>query len=216
MAVIPPGTTVVPENVLFDQRVLFVMDLLLNQHNFPVNGAIGLVGNLILESGVLPNRIEGSGSTTPMRSGNFENTQTTFTPEEVMNRNKALRVGPSLPGIGLAQWTSERRRHGLFQHEFMGVSLGAAILFNIEAQVDYLMHELETDFRGVHDLITNPSVSVNDASDEVVYRFEVPGSVIGGVPRGLLPRDHPNVQREFARRRHKSEQALQIFNDAHH
>ena len=41
-------------------RVLRVMELLVDRYGYPVNGAAGLVGNLIAESGVLPNRIEGS------------------------------------------------------------------------------------------------------------------------------------------------------------
>jgi hypothetical protein len=49
-------------------RVLQVMDLLVRRYGYPVNGAAGLVGNLIAESEVLPNRIEGSAIGTPMRA----------------------------------------------------------------------------------------------------------------------------------------------------
>ena len=49
-------------------RVLRVMHLLVHRYGFPVNGAAGIVGNLVAESGVLPNRIEGSRTATPMRA----------------------------------------------------------------------------------------------------------------------------------------------------
>ena len=93
-----------------DQRILHVMRLLVNTHGYPVNGAAGLVGILFAESGVMPNRIEGSAAATPLRARNFGGTMTDFSAEQVMNRNRRLRQGPHLPGVGLAQWTTANRR----------------------------------------------------------------------------------------------------------
>ncbi len=42
--------------------------LLIDDYGFPLNGAAGIVGNLDAESGLLPNRVEGSDWRTPMRS----------------------------------------------------------------------------------------------------------------------------------------------------
>lgn len=85
-------------------------------YRYPVNGAVGLVGNLICESGVQPDRIEGSRSATPMRAPNFAGRVRDFTPEEVRDRDFARKQGPRLPGIGIAQWTDPTRRAGLFTH----------------------------------------------------------------------------------------------------
>src|SRR5262245_50677384 len=50
------------QTVSQDERVLYVMTMLVETHGYPENGAAGLVGNLMSESGVLPNRIERSAS----------------------------------------------------------------------------------------------------------------------------------------------------------
>ena len=139
-----PQHPVIPTDL--EGRIRQVMDLLVNTHGFPENGAAGIVGNLQAESAVQPNRVEGSASATPMRARNFAGVITDFTAAQIMNRNRAAGVGPQFPGIGLAQWTSLARRAGLFLHAFQGAQLGADILFHMEAQVDYLAHELEASF----------------------------------------------------------------------
>jgi hypothetical protein len=195
-----------------DQRMLHVMNILVNTYGYPVNGAAGLVGNLYAESGVLPNRIEGSARATPMRTRDFRGHSTDFTAEQVMNRNLRLRQGPRLPGIGLAQWTSANRRSGLFQHQFGGRQVGTAILFNMDAQVDYLVAELHTRFALVNAVLMRPNVSVDEASDEVVLNFETPLAVVAGGRR--LPRTDPRVQAVFRSRRVHAQRALRVFNNA--
>src|SRR3546814_5588949 len=77
-----------------DQRMLHVMQLLVDQYGFPENGAAGLVGNLWSESGVIPNRVEGSGRDTPMRARNFEEETIDFSADQVMNRDYSAQTGP--------------------------------------------------------------------------------------------------------------------------
>jgi hypothetical protein len=190
-------------------RMGYVMRRLVNHYRYPVNGAAGIVGNLRSESGVLPNRIEGSAIDTPMIAPNFSHKNTNFTAEQVMNRNRRNQEGPRLPGIGLAQWTSQNRRAGLFQHQFQGQHLGSNILFSMNAQVDYLVNELRTNYRRVNQVITRDNITVNDAADEIVYNFEVPGSIIDN--RQKLPRKAPEVQRVFERRRANAQEALEAF-----
>lgn len=197
-----------------DARILRAMELLVDLHAFPVNGAAGLVGNLWAESAVMPNRIEGSSAATPMRARNFAGQLADFTPEEVMNRNPGAGIGPRLPGVGLAQWTAAGRRDGLFRHVFQGAPLGAAILFNLEAQVDYLAEELRRGFPGVNAILRQPGVTVDDASDEVAYRFEVPGVVLDA-NGNLLPRSAPRVQELFRVRRAHAHRALQVYRSVH-
>jgi hypothetical protein len=186
------------------ERMRYVVDLLVSRHRYPLNGAAGIVGNLYAESGVLPSRVEGSRSATPMRARNFAGTVTDFTPEQIMNRDRSRQEGPRLPGVGLAQWTSSSRRAGLFQHPYQGRALGAAILFEMDAQVDYLVSELAARYSAVDRLLRDPSVSVDAASDEVVYNFEVPGALLTTTqPRRKLPRSDQAVVAVFvARRRH--------------
>jgi hypothetical protein len=193
-----------------DQRMRYVMQLLVTQYHFPENGAAGLVGNLWSESAVLPNRVEGSASGTPMRAQDFANQLTDFTAEQVRNRNLTNQTGPRRPGVGLAQWTAANRRAGLFQHTFQGRPQGAGILFNMDAQVDYLVNELQAGFPQVDALLTGAGASLNDASDEVVYRFEVPAAILNAQGQ-LLPRSDPAVQTVFAARRANSQRALNAY-----
>jgi murein DD-endopeptidase MepM/ murein hydrolase activator NlpD len=191
------------------ERMCHVVNVLVSRYRYPLNGAAGIVGNLYAESGVLPNRVEGSRAATPMRARNFAGVMTDFSAEQIMNRNRSRQEGPRLPGVGLAQWTASARRSGLFQHTFQGGSSGAAILFDMDAQVDYLVSELAARYRAVDRVLRNPSVSLDAASDEVVYNFEVPGAILTTTePRRKLPRSDQAVIAVFQRRRRHSADAL--------
>ncbi|QBR91824.1 phage tail tip lysozyme [Nocardioides euryhalodurans] len=192
-------------------RMRYGMARLIEQYGYPVNGAAGIVGNLWAESEVLPMRIEGSSSTTPMRSRNFSGATVDFTATEIMGRDRGAQVGPALPGVGLAQWTSGGRRGGLFQHEYQGQTLGAEILFDMDAQIDYLVHELRNQYLHVHAVLAHEDVSVENACDEVLYNFEVPGSVLDQATK--LPRTDPRVQRVFQARRIHARAAVQYYEE---
>lgn len=192
-----------------DDRMRYVMELLVGRYGYPVTGAAGIVGNLWAESAVLPNRIEGSSHDTPMRARDFAGTTVDFTAEQVKNRNKASGEGPARAGAGLAQWTSTNRRRGLFAHEYNGQTLGADILFDMDAQVDYLDEELRTAYTRAHSVVNDATVTVEDASDEIVYNFEVPGSILDNGTK--LARTDPRVQQTFGRRREYSARALRAY-----
>jgi hypothetical protein len=178
-----------------------------------VNGSAGIVGNLMAESALLPNRIEGSKPETPMRARDFSGRLVDFTPQHVMDRDPSTQRGPRFPGIGIAQWTSAGRRRGLFQHLFDGKPLGVAILNNLDAQVDYLVSELRGR-AAVNEVLTAPGVTVDDATDEVVYSVETPGAVLDGHGH-RRPRNDPVVQEVFRRRRAEARQALSVFRAVH-
>ncbi|MFI0967914.1 phage tail tip lysozyme, partial [Streptomyces sp. NPDC021080] len=201
------------ERLNLDRRLLYVMERLVERYAYPVNGAAGIVGNLVAESGVIPNRVEGSAESTPMRSKNFGGTVVNHTADDIMNRSAAHHVGPALPGIGLAQWTSSARRARLFTHPFGGDGLGARAVFNMDGQVDYLANELRTGFSGVQALLTRSTVTVNEACDEVVYNFEVPGAILQGGTK--LPRSDQRVQQVFAQRRLPAKRALNAYRAVH-
>jgi hypothetical protein len=190
-------------------RVARVMDLLVRRYGYPPSGAAGMVGNLIAESAVLPNRIEGSDEATPMRAPDFTGRVRDFTPDQVRDRSFSRRTGPRLPGIGIAQWTSRDRRAGLFRHVFRGRPCGSAILSDLDAQVDYLVTELRGGYRSVNATLMSPAVTVGQASDAVLLRFERPASVVAS------PLADPAVQRVVGRRRAHAAKALQIYRAMH-
>jgi hypothetical protein len=192
-----------------DGRILRVMELLVTRYGYPINGAAGLVGNLISESGVQPNRIEGSAEQTPMRAADFSGRVRDFTPDEVRDRDFQRKTGPRHPGIGLAQWTSSNRRVGLFRHVYNGRQLGSAILHDLPAQVDYLVTELRTGYRAVDAVLRNPAGTADQAADAVVLRFERPAAVID------KPIGDPGVQQVLGRRRGAAARALRVYRAAH-
>lgn len=189
-------------------RVVRVMRLLVRRYGLPASGAAGLVGNLMAESSVLPNRIEGSSEGTPMRAPDFNGRMQDFTPDQVRDRSFARRTGPRYPGVGIAQWTSAQRRAGLFQHIFNGRQLGSAILSDLDAQVDYLVSELRRAYRPVLTTLMAPNVSAEHASDAVVLRFERPAAVLD---RSLAD---PTVQDVLQRRRRYAAEALRTYREA--
>lgn len=203
-------------DVTSSNRQVHVMEQLIDTYGFPVNGAAGVVGNLMSESGVQPNRIEGSHTDTPMRSRGFDGNHHDWTPEEIRDRSYSQQEGPRLPGVGLAQWTTGNRRDGLFEHEYEGEVQGADILFSMDAQIDYLVTELQGDYRGVYNVVTAENVSVNDAADDVVYRFEIPGAILTDTtPRRKRPRTDPQVQTVFGHRRANANAALAAYRAVH-
>jgi hypothetical protein len=202
-----PGHSATPSSL--EGRVLRVMELLVNRYSYPINGAAGIVGNLIAESQVQPNRIEGSHSSTPMRAQDFSGRARGFTPDDVQHRDFRRQLGPRRPGIGIAQWTSPDRRAGLFRHVYQGRQLGSAILSDIDAQVDYLVSELRGPYRSLNARLIRPGVTADQASDVVLLHFERPAAVIG------RPLTDPSVQQVLLRRRRLAAQALQVYRATH-
>jgi Uncharacterized protein conserved in bacteria (DUF2272)/Phage tail lysozyme len=203
-----PGPAPAPAMPSESARVFRVMDLLVKRYGYPVNGAAGLVGNLIAESQVQPNRLEGSHSSTPMRAPDFNGRLRDWTPDQVRDRSFSRRTGPRYPGVGLAQWTSSDRRQGLFRHTFRGRLLGSAILNDLDAQVDYLVTELRGPYRQVDATLRSPRVTMEQASDDVLLRFERPAAVLN------RPRTDPGVQSVINRRRTYGARALEIYRAA--
>jgi hypothetical protein len=196
------------------RRRVMVMELLVDTYRYPVNGAAGIVGNLDSESKLIPNSIEGSAAATPMRARNFDGVLTNFTAEDVMNRDPATRQGPKMPGIGVAQWTYPPRRRGLFRHRHGTKPAGARIVFDMEAQIDYLVTELSNDFPRSDAVLRNPAVTVADAADEVVYEVERPKPIF--LPsKQRRPRSDPQVQDVFRKRRAAARRALADYRAAH-
>jgi hypothetical protein len=190
------------------------MTLLVENYGYPEEGAAGLVGNLYEESGLIPSRVEGSDPSAPMRARGASGKVEDFTAEDIMKR-KSGKSGPKKPGVGIAQWTTKKRRAGLFKH-------GADILFDMDAQVDYLVDELGTSYNKLDKNLRQPGVAVDAASDDVVYLFEIPGSILEEVevtaPDGTVKkkkvkraRTDPQVVKVLKRRRKSGHRALKAY-----
>ncbi|MEO0041056.1 MAG: hypothetical protein RL329_504 [Bacteroidota bacterium] len=151
-----------------EARMIYVMKILIDKYQFPLTGAAGLVGNLYAESALIPNRIEGSQAANPMYARDSMGNFTNFSAEMVMNRVSGQQ-GPKLAGAGLAQWTYPPRRK-----KFFAQPLGANILFDMDAQLVFLVDELKTDFVRVYNLLMDADTTVDRACDEVVLKFERP------------------------------------------
>ena len=146
---------------------------------------------------------------TPMRAADATGRVRDFSPEEVRDRDRQAGTGPRLPGVGIAQWSAPERRAGLFRHAVGGRVLGAAVLADLDAQVDHLVTELRTSYRALDAVLRDPATTVEDAADAVLFRFEVPAAVLDG--GRLRSRDDPAVQPELTRRRELARAALGAF-----
>jgi hypothetical protein len=211
----PPLDPVVWEEMPEEQRFRYVMERLVDRYGYQANAAAGLVGNLYAESALIPSRIENSPVDHPLRAEGFEKKIVDFSAEEVMNRNATTGSGPVPEGIGLAQWTEAARRKGLFTYEYEGTVLGPKILFDMDAQIDYVVDELlhRQGFGDVERLLRRPSVTLSDASDEVLCGFERPKSVSEN--NKPLPREDPRVQKVCKGRRLFAERAFAIYQKGH-
>ena len=207
---LPPGAVDWRARPL-SQRRAHVIDRLVTEYGYAPEAAAGLVGSFESESGVVPYTVEGDRGRT-LRCEGHDGQVRDFTPEEVRDRSSSAGTGPRLPGVGLAQWTAASRRSGLFAHRY-GTVTDTAMLFDMDAQVDYAVTELRSPgFRRVQEVLGRAGVSVDDAADEVAYVYEAPGRVFG--PKGpdgrrpKLPRSDPAVQAVFRQRREHAHAAL--------
>ncbi|MCP3976271.1 MAG: TIGR02594 family protein [bacterium] len=197
--------------VSLEERSRLAMELLTKTHNYSVAAGAGIVGNLVKESGVMPNRLETSNSSTPMRARGFTGDKTRiWSPEEIRDRDESAKRGPARPGVGLAQWTSAGRRKRLFESE-----LGVDILYSMEGQVAYLVHELgQPQYSELEKVLRRAKVTYEQASDEFLYRFEKPASVLTPDKSDFLPRTAPSAKKALEERRKFAETAHDEYVDS--
>jgi hypothetical protein len=176
------------------ERMLYVMNLLVDTHGYTVNGAAGIVGNLSGESSLIPSRIEGSAEWSPTRSADFSGTTTDWTDEQIRDRDFKAKTGPKLPGVGLAQWTTKERRSGFFARPS-----GTALLYDMDGQVEYLVEELGASFASLDKKLRDPKTTVQSAADAFLEKFENPAD--------------PEASR--AARRGAAGRAAKLYTDAH-
>jgi hypothetical protein len=129
--------------------VVYIMETLVDQYNYSVDGAAALVGNFWVESGG------------------------TFAPN-ILQGGRLAQTGEPAPqrgGVGLAQWTGSRRR------AVLGTEQGVDILFDMDAQIAYMARELQGTYRGVNNVLNNPP-SLQLATRRVFRDYETPQPVV--------------------------------------
>jgi hypothetical protein len=134
-------------------------------------GVAGLLGNLYGESGCKSNVLE------RLCIKRYAEIGITFTDEsytravdiKAISKDEFLKPMGKHYGYGLAQWTTEDRKAGLYAcTKGRNVSIS-----DIKAQCDYLCHELENGFKSVLNVLTTAK-DINTASDYVLLHFEAP------------------------------------------
>jgi len=203
-----------------DARRVHVMDRLVRVYGYGREAAAGIVGNLEAESGIIPERVEGSRRANPRYARGWDGKRSRHNAIDIQNRSSRRRRGPRRPGIGLAQWTSRGRRNRFFAFSHVGVAPGEFIIYFMDHQIAYLVDELATRYRRLNRLLRRPGTSLNDAADGVVYDFERPGSVLEPNPnrpgkKRRRSRSDPQVQRIFQERRRRARGALRAYDAAY-
>lgn len=131
------------------------------KNNATPQGAAGVMGNFEKESGNHAVRMQ----------GDYKHSDPNKASQDYTNKadqDPASFISDRV-GYGLAQWTSAGRKEGLINlAKTRGVSVG-----DIATQVAWFMQELNTDYKGVHQIITSTN-SIADASNAMLHKFEMP------------------------------------------
>ena len=135
-----------------------IWDYLMKKINNPY-GVAGLMGNLQAESGLNPKNLQNS---CEKKSGYTDQTYTL----NVDNGTYTNFANDSY-GFGLAQWTSQGRKLGLYNFK------GNKSIGDLTMQLDYLWKELNTSYKIVLNTIKSAK-TVREASDIVLTKFERP------------------------------------------
>ena len=143
------ASDVTASGVTVDDRILYLMEALVEQYGYPINSAAALVGNISSETGgtFIPNIVERGG---------------------LAQRGEPV---PQGGGVGLVQWTGPRRT------AFLGTERGTDILFNMDAQIEYMVNELQRSYQRVNNVLNDPE-SLEQATSEVFMNYETPQVVV--------------------------------------
>jgi hypothetical protein len=144
------ASEVTASGLTVNDRILYIMEVLQERYGYSLISASALVGNISAETGEK------------------------FIPNLVETGQKLVQTGGSVPrggGVGLVQWTNSRRT------SFLGTEQGTDILFNMDAQLEFIIHELRSTHQGVNKVLTNPG-SLEQATSKVFLTYEAPKIVL--------------------------------------
>lgn len=134
-------------------------------------GIAGLMGNLYAESGLRSNTLERLCIKRYAELGiNFtDELYTRSVDNGAISKNEFLHPMGKRYGYGLAQWTTENRKRGLYEYcKAQNVSIS-----DLNAQCEYLCSELSTTFKNTLTVLKTAQ-DIDSASDRVLLRFEAP------------------------------------------
>ena len=129
-----------------------------------IYGVCGLMGNIEAESGTRSDNAQNSYMT---KMGLTDAQYTQMVDDGSYTDFCIDRIG-----YGLCQWTSSGRKTGLYNH---AKSTGRSIS-DENMQIEWMLHELKTSYKNVLEVLKN-AVSIKEASDIVVLKYERPASV---------------------------------------
>jgi hypothetical protein len=143
------ASDVTASGVTVDDIILYLMEALHEQYGYSIISAAALVGNISGETGetFIPNLVQRGG---------------------LAQTGEPISQGG---GVGLVQWTGPRRT------AFLGTERGTDILFNMDAQIEYMVNELQRSYQGVNNVLNNPE-SLEQATSEVFMNYETPKVVV--------------------------------------
>lgn len=138
----------------------------LKEKGFSDIAVAAIMGNLEAESNCISNRIQGDFTKGYQRSAQY----TAQVDAGNINRNEFINDGPGGGGYGLAQWTLQSRKAGLYDFaKKMGTSIGDEAM-----QVDWLCQELQlNEYKKVLETL-KASPSIRECSDMIVKIYERP------------------------------------------
>ena len=134
-------------------------------------GIAGLMGNLYAESGLRSNTLERLCIKRYAEIGiNFTDELYTISIHNgAISKDEFLHPMGKHYGYGLAQWTTESRKSGLYDYCFnKNVPID-----DLETQCEYLWDELETSFKTTLSVLKTAQ-DIDSASDRVLLKFEAP------------------------------------------
>lgn len=138
----------------------------LKEKGFSDIAVAAIMGNLEAESNCISNRIQGDFTKGYQRSAQY----TAQVDAGNINRHEFINDGPGGGGYGLAQWTLQSRKAGLYDFaKKMGTSIGDEAM-----QVDWLCQELQlNEYKKVLETL-KASPSIRECSDMIVKIYERP------------------------------------------
>ena len=141
-------------------------------------GIAGLMGNLYAESGLRSNTLERLCIKRYAELGiNFTDELYTISVDNgAISKAEFLSPMGKHYGYGLAQWTTDGRKGGLYDY----IKSKNASISDLKCQCEYLYLELEKAFKSTLNVLKTAS-DVNTASDYILFHFEQPKDAISQI-----------------------------------
>ena len=159
---------------MYDNDTKYIWDYL-RKAGMTDAGAAGIMGNLYAESGLEPGVCEKLCLNRLREFGAGDYTSETYTAAVDLGAISRERFLQPLPGkhygYGLAQWTTEGRKGGLYDAT---VGKGKSIA-DLEGQLAYLVAELRLSYAKLWKILTTSS-DVDACSDAVLSQYEQPAN----------------------------------------